>query len=79
MEFFIPSDEKEQDEILASLSFEEAMFHLEAIIKRLDEGKIPLKDAIQTFEWGSKLRKVCQKMLDEAVLRIEKVQTTTQD
>ena len=70
----IPTTLVEQDQILSIITFEQAMAQLDILVKRLDEGKIPLDEAIQTFEWGTKLRQFCQASLENAVLRVETVQ-----
>ena len=42
---------------LTALSFEQAMAELESLVKRLEEGRLPLEEAIQAFERGSLLKK----------------------
>ena len=56
-----------------NMNFEEAMSELEAIVRRLEEGKSSLEDAIKYYERGSVLRKHCEKKLQDAKLRIEKI------
>ena len=41
------------------LSFEEAMENLEAIVEKLEEGEVPLEKAIQYYQDGMQLSKVC--------------------
>lgn len=58
---------------IETMSFEESMGELEAIVRRLEEGKSTLEDAIKFYERGSALRKHCEKRLQDAKLRIEKI------
>ena len=53
------------------MSFEQAVAELEGIIKKLEEGRLMLDDAVRAFERGSELRKFCEKKLEEAKLKIE--------
>jgi exodeoxyribonuclease VII small subunit len=53
------------------LTFEQAISELEEIIKRLEDGKIPLEEAVKAFERGSELRAFCETRLAEAQLKIE--------
>lgn len=56
-----------------SLSFEESMKELEMLVRKLEEGRIPLKEAITAYERGTSLRKHGEKLLDEARLKIEHI------
>ena len=52
-------------------SFEEALRELEGIANRLEEGDLPLEEALQFFEEGVKLSRYCHTKLDEAQKRVE--------
>ncbi len=65
--------EKEQ------LSFEEALTRLEEIVKELETEDISLEDSIELYEEGIELSKTCTQKLEEAELRIEKVQEREDD
>ncbi|MDR1391402.1 MAG: exodeoxyribonuclease VII small subunit [Holosporales bacterium] len=52
-------------------TFEQAITELEEIIKKLEDGRMPLEDAVKAFERGSELRKVCEEKLKGAQLKIE--------
>ena len=52
-------------------SFEEALRELEGIVNRLEEGDLPLEEALQFFEEGVKLSRYCHTKLDEAQKRVE--------
>ncbi len=58
---------------IGTLSFEEALAELEAVVRSLDEGKAPLEEAILSYERGVLLKKHCEKKLTEATLKIEKI------
>ncbi|HDN79907.1 MAG: exodeoxyribonuclease VII small subunit [Chloroflexi bacterium] len=57
-----------------SLSFEQAYHKLEEIVRRLEEGDLSLDDSIALYEEGVKLAQFCEKLLEEAELRIRKLQ-----
>ena len=52
-------------------TFEEALQELEGIINRLEQGDLPLEEALQFFEDGVKLSRYCHTKLDEAQKRVE--------
>ena len=56
-----------------NLSFEESMNELEMLVRKLEEGRIPLKEAIAAYERGTILRKHSEKLLEEARLKIEHI------
>lgn len=58
---------------IESMSFEESLRELEAIVRRLEEGKINLDDAMQAYERGAGLRAHCEKKLKDARLRVEQI------
>ena len=61
---------------IKQMNFEEALAQLEAIVRELEEGKIPLEEAVQAYEKGAHLRQHCEEKLAQARLRIEKISTT---
>lgn len=56
-----------------SLSFEQALDELRAIVERLESGRGSLDDAIGAYERGAALKAHCEAKLKEAQLKIEKV------
>lgn len=62
-----------RDAEIASLSFEQALAELEAIVKRLEQGSAGLDDAIASYERGAALKRHCDTKLHEAQLRVEKI------
>jgi exodeoxyribonuclease VII small subunit len=67
------------DEEIAALSFEKALACLEAVVRSLEQGDLPLDDAVVAFEFGNKLKRCCEKKLQEAKLKIEQVVHNTQE
>ncbi len=59
------------------LTFEEALEHLETILESMESGETPLDELIAKFEEGSTILKTCQKKLQEAELKIEKLNLET--
>ena len=64
------------DEI-ARLSFEQALAELEQIVSRLEQGKMPLEDAINSYERGAALKRHCEAKLRAAAERVEKISIGT--
>ena len=60
---------------ISQLTFEDALMALEELVRRLESGDVPLDESIDLYERGEKLRKHCQKRLDAAQMRIEKIVT----
>lgn len=58
------SEEKE-------LTFEEAMKQLEEIVEKLEEGNVPLEQAISFFQEGMRLSKWCHDKLQHAEKQME--------
>ncbi len=54
-------------------SFEENLENLEKIVKSLENGDVPLDNAIEKFNDGMKYANVCNKMLEEATKTVTKV------
>ena len=54
-----------------SLSFEEAIEGLENVVDRLEDGELPLEEALVEFERGVTLSRHCSDRLDAAERRIE--------
>lgn len=53
------------------VSFEETIKQLEAIVTQLENGDLPLDEALNEFEKGIKLARSGQKQLNEAEQRIQ--------
>ncbi len=57
------------------LNFEEALSQLEAVVARLEEGRLPLAEAVEHYERGMGLAAYCGDLLDSAELRIREIDT----
>ncbi|RST73778.1 exodeoxyribonuclease VII small subunit [Siminovitchia acidinfaciens] len=57
------------------LTFEQALEQLETIIKRLEEGDIPLEEALAIYQEGMELSKTCHDKLKYAEEKLTKVLT----
>src|SRR5262247_3286679 len=55
------------------LSFERAIEELEAIVKRLEDGKVPLEESVAIYERGEVLKRRCEHLLRHAEARVEKI------
>lgn len=53
------------------LTFEAGLQQLEAIVKEMEGGELPLERALELFERGMKLSETCRKQLEEAETRVE--------
>ena len=54
-------------------SFEGALERLEAIVQKLDDNSLSLEQSLELYEEGVTLSKQCSETLEDAKLRIEKV------
>ena len=54
-------------------NFEDQVKRLEAIVKRMETGELPLEEALKLFEEGIKISRQCQKELDAAEQKVEKL------
>ena len=57
------------------LSFERAIAELESIVRRLEEGKVPLEESVAIYERGEALKRRCEELLRQAEARVEKITT----
>jgi exodeoxyribonuclease VII small subunit len=51
--------------------FEAAIAELDTIVKKLEEGDLPLESSLQLYERGVHLSRFCHSRLEEAERRIE--------
>jgi len=57
----------------ADLSFEDALKQLEAIVRQLESGDVPLDDSISLYARGDALKRQCEERLKAAQARIDKI------
>ena len=54
----------------AELSFEKALEELEALVARMEDGKLPLEESLAAYQRGAELVKFCESKLTAAQARI---------
>jgi exodeoxyribonuclease VII small subunit len=55
---------------MPDLTFEKALEELEALVARMEDGKLPLEESLAAFQRGSELIKFCESKLTDAQGRI---------
>jgi len=58
---------------VGQLSFERAIDELESIVKRLEDGKVPLEESVAIYERGEALKRRCEDLLRQAEARVQKI------
>lgn len=58
-----------------TITFEEAMEKLEVIVQRLEEGDVPLEEALNIYKQGMELSKLCHDKLKNVEEQLAKVIT----
>ena len=71
--------EKEKNNELENMSFEDAINELEKIVDELEGNEISLDEAVKAYERGSKLKNICQEILNEAKMKVEKIKDFDKD
>jgi len=52
------------------LNFEKALEELEALVARMEDGKLPLEESLAAYQRGAELIKFCESRLTDAQARI---------
>jgi exodeoxyribonuclease VII small subunit len=60
---------------VGKLNFERAIEELESIVKRLEDGKVPLEESVSIYERGEALKRRCEELLRQAEARVDKITT----
>jgi exodeoxyribonuclease VII small subunit len=70
-----PDDDMAQSDNtdVKTMPFERAIEELETIVKRLEEGKVPLEESVAIYERGEVLKRRCEDLLRAAEARVEKI------
>ena len=55
------------------MPFERAIEELESIVKRLEEGKVPLEESVAIYERGEALKTRCEELLRQAEARVDRI------
>jgi exodeoxyribonuclease VII small subunit len=58
---------------ISKLSFEQALQELEVLVRKMEEGRLPLEEAITSYERGVALKNYCEGKLREAKLRVDQI------
>ncbi|MET3600481.1 exodeoxyribonuclease VII small subunit [Martelella mangrovi] len=58
---------------VSELTFERAVEELERIVARLERGDVALDESIAIYARGEELKKHCEKLLNAAEARVEKI------
>jgi exodeoxyribonuclease VII small subunit len=53
-----------------TLNFEQALAELEALVARMEDGKLPLEESLAAYQRGAELVKFCEARLTDAQARI---------
>jgi exodeoxyribonuclease VII small subunit len=53
-----------------TLTFEKALEELEALVARMEDGKLPLEESLAAYQRGAELIKLCEAQLSQAQARI---------
>ncbi len=61
----------ENEESVDQWSFEQALKRLEELVRRLEQGNVPLEQSLTEYAEAVELLRVCQGKLDSAQARIE--------
>ena len=56
-----------------ALAFDQALAELQETVRRLEEGGLPLEDAIALYERGVALHERCARLLGDAELRVQRL------
>jgi exodeoxyribonuclease VII small subunit len=58
---------------IEAMSFEEALAELQGLVKALEKGDAKLEEAIRAYERGAALKQHCERKLNEAQAKVEKI------
>jgi exodeoxyribonuclease VII small subunit len=62
-----------------SSGYETAFRALQEIIEKLEDGELPLEEALDLYEKGKELADQCAKLLEEAQLRVNTIGEKAED
>jgi len=65
------AQKKDPKETGKAPDFEQSLVELEALVEKLEQGDVPLEDALKTFERGVALTRQCQTALRTAQQKVE--------
>ncbi len=56
-----------------NIKFEEALAELESAVEKLESGDLPLEEAIEEFQRGTELSRICLEKLNKAKAVVQKL------
>ena len=59
-----------------SMTFEQSITRLDAIVRQMEQGNVPLEESLKLFEEGTKLVGSCTALLDKAELQVVQLMKT---
>lgn len=65
--------ERQVDEPIDKLSYEDALAELETLIRKLETGSVDLADSIASYERGAALAAHCSKLLEATEQKVERL------
>lgn len=60
-------------------SFEAKLAELEALVRQIEQGSMPLDRSLEAFEEGVKLAKECHSILDNASQKVTEIKQSGQE
>lgn len=58
---------------IQQLTFEQALSELETLVRKLEEGRFSLKEALLAYERGTVLKNICEEKLKTAKLKVDQI------
>ena len=65
--------------IAKNIKFEEALNELETVVEKLENGDLPLEEAIEEFQRGTELSRICLEKLNRAKAAVKKIVVNPED
>jgi exodeoxyribonuclease VII small subunit len=65
--------ETERNTMAKKMSFEESLDRLNDIVKRLEDGDVPLEESMKLYEEGMRLGRLCKGIVREAEERMKRL------
>ena len=56
-----------------SKTYEQSMARLDAIVRQMEQGNVPLEESLKLFQEGTGLVQTCTQLLDQAELEVVKL------
>ncbi len=64
---------------MENITFEKALEKLENTVEQLESGELPLEKALEIFEAGVKMSRICTKKLEETERKVELLLNVTDE